>query len=388
LLLHYNQLSMRSWLLSFVALAALAAPREQLWRKAVELHQSGQFEAASQQYQELLAEDPQFVPALSNLGAVYAKLGRYEDAAAQYRKALQLQPDHFGIRLNLAIALYHQSRLPEAVTELEALYKADSAHPQARLLLADCLLRMGEHARVISLLASEENSNDRAVAYLLGTALIRDGQIDRGQRVVDRLLREESAESLFLLGMAQMAAQENKKALETLRRAIALKPTLPELHSIFGVAQLTDGDPNGAKESFKRELQNNPNDYEANLQLGALYRVEKEYEEAAKYLKKAHQVRPQSLALKYQLAALELATGDLAKATMMLEEVTRNAPDWVEGHITLATAYYRGKRKAEGDRERATVDRLNAANQEKEARREEKRAESRENDSKKKEPPQ
>ena len=355
-------------LLPVLALSLLASSPEQLWKQAVELHQAGQYDRAAERYRELLAANPRFAPALSNLGAVYSKLGRYDEAAAQYRKALELQPEHFGIRLNLAIALYSQARLGEASAELERLHKTDATHGQTRHLLADCWLRMGSNGKVIELLASEENSDNRAVAYLLGTALIRDGQISRGQRIIDRLFRDESAESLMLLGASQFAAQENKKALETLSRAIALNPSVPELHSLYGMARLTDGDPAGAKDSFLRELQNNPNDYEANLQLGALYRVEKDFEAAAKYLARARDVRPQSLALKYQLAALELATGDLSKATAMLEEVARDAPQFVEGHITLATAYYRAKRKADGDRERATVDRLNAEVQAKELR--------------------
>lgn len=348
--------------------ATFLASSDQVWKEAVQLHQSGQYEAAAQKYRELLASDARFVPALSNLGAAYAKLGRYGDAADQYRKALEFQPEHFGIRLNLAIALYSQARLADATAELERLHKVDPSHAQVRHLLADCSLRTGNNARVIELLAPEESSNDRAVAYLLGTALIRDGQVTRGQRIIDRLFRDESAESLMLLGAAQIAAQENRKALETLRRALEIKPQLPELHSIYGMAQLTDGNPTGAKQSFLAELQHNPHDYEANLQLGALYRVEKEYDRASTYLRRAQDVRPHSLALKYQLAALELATGDLERATSMLEDVTRGAPEFVEGHITLATAYYRAKRKQDGDRERAIVDRLKAELQAKEAR--------------------
>ena len=38
---------------------------------------------------------------------------------------------------------------------------------------------------------------------------------------------------------------------------------------------------------------------------------------------------------------------------------SQRIPKFVEGHITLATAYYRQKRKSDGDRERAIVDKLN-----------------------------
>ena len=50
---------------------------------------------------------------------------------------------------------------------------------------------------------------------------------------------------------------------------------------------------------------------------------------------------------------------------MPLEAIVKEAPSYIEAHVALATAYYRLQRKAEGDSERAIVERLN---QEKEAR--------------------
>ncbi|MBC8167092.1 MAG: tetratricopeptide repeat protein [Bryobacteraceae bacterium] len=177
------------------------------------------------------------------------------------------------------------------------------------------------------------------------------------------MFRDETAEALMLLAAAQIAAQENKKALATLGQALAKNPKLPELNSLYGRARLTDGDAAGAKEAFLRELAINPSEFEANLQIGALYRLEKDNSKAAEFLGRAQQIRPQSLPLKYQLASLEFSKGNIQGAIPMLEEVTREAPDFVEAHITLATAYYRAKRKEDGDRERALVDQINAKQQ-------------------------
>jgi hypothetical protein len=43
--------------------------------------------------------------------------------------------------------------------------------------------------------------------------------------------------------------------------------------------------------------------------------------------------------------------------------VVKDAPSYVDGHVLLAQTYYRLKRKEDGDRERAIIDRLNAENQ-------------------------
>ena len=43
----------------------------------------------------------------------------------------------------------------------------------------------------------------------------------------------------------------------------------------------------------------------------------------------------------------------------MFEAIVKEAPDLIEAHVQLATAYNRLKRKEDADRERAIVDRLN-----------------------------
>jgi Tfp pilus assembly protein PilF len=51
--------------------------------------------------------------------------------------------------------------------------------------------------------------------------------------------------------------------------------------------------------------------------------------------------------------------GQTENARKGLEELIRAEPNFVEAHVTLATVYYRLKRKADGDRERAIVQTLN-----------------------------
>jgi Tfp pilus assembly protein PilF len=46
-----------------------------------------------------------------------------------------------------------------------------------------------------------------------------------------------------------------------------------------------------------------------------------------------------------------------------LESLVEEAPNFTEAHVSLATAYYREKRKADGDRERAIVEKLNGEKQ-------------------------
>jgi hypothetical protein len=69
------------------------------------------------------------------------------------------------------------------------------------------------------------------------------------------------------------------------------------------------------------------------------------------------------LGVRYQIAAVELAQDQVDEACRDLQLIVHDSPQFTEAHVSLATAYYRLKRKADGDRERTTVAQLNAAHQ-------------------------
>jgi predicted Zn-dependent protease len=74
-------------------------------------------------------------------------------------------------------------------------------------------------------------------------------------------------------------------------------------------------------------------------------------------------LRPGDLNVQYYTGSIYVALGRFQDARQMLENVVKEAPDFVEAHVSLATAYYRLKRKEDGDREKATILRLNAERQ-------------------------
>ena len=71
-------------------------------------------------------------------------------------------------------------------------------------------------------------------------------------------------------------------------------------------------------------------------------------------------IHPEDLTARKLLASLKLQTGASRGGRPDPRESIAEAPDSVDAHVQLATAYYRLKRKEDGDREREIVDRLNA----------------------------
>ena len=348
------------WLLAVLLFAA--EPPDQLLQRAISEHQSGDLIAAIRDYRKFLKERPNSPGVLSNLGAALAKTGDYAAAIDGYTRALA-QGDNPQVRLNLALAFYKTAQIGRAAEELEKVTAIQPENQQAVLLLADCYLRQGDNKKVISLLTPLQaaHEEDLAISYVLGTALIRDNQVAPGQAIINRILaRGDTAEARLLLGMTKMQGNDYAGAREDLAKAVALNPKLPDVYSYYGLALVTTGDTEQAAQAFRHELETNPNDYGANLQLGALARQDQKFDEARAYFKRALLVRPGDGAVRYQLATIELAEGAVEQAAKDLELLVKENPGFTEAHVSLATVYYRLKRKADGDRERATVLRLNA----------------------------
>jgi tetratricopeptide (TPR) repeat protein len=354
-----------SILLAF-SLLAQPDPTEAILKHAIGLHQSGDINAAIAEYQKYLALRPDSPMALSNLGAAYARVARYEDAIVQYRRALKLQPTNTPVQLNLALAFYKTGQAELAATTLEKVHRAAPAELQPILLLADCWLALGENKKVIALLTpeAERRPDDLAVSYQFGLALVRDQQPERAKFLIDRILRHgDSAETWLLLGATKLNARDYPAALADLSKAVALNPNLPGVHSYYGQALLRTGDPEAATTAFRKALEANPYDYTANLQFAVLLKEDDKFPEAIACLRRALQVRPNDLGARYQLASIEFHQDKLEAARRDLEAIVKESPDFTEAHVTLATIYYRLNRKLDGDRERATVQKLNAAAQ-------------------------
>jgi tetratricopeptide (TPR) repeat protein len=343
---------------------------ERAFEEATRLHQSGDLEGAIRGYQAILAAHPLRGDVRSNLGAAYARLGRYEEAIAQYKQALARDPRNQTIRYNLALAYFKAAWFTEAAGELASLVavipKDQPEFTSSLLLLADCQVRLGEYKKVIELLTPLKSTyeSNRTFAYLLGSALIGDNQMAKGQVLIDRVFRgDDSAEARLLIGSILLLADDKPGAIKEFERAIELNPKLPGLRSWYGRAQMRLGDSEKAITFFKSELADNPNDFEANLYLGILLKRDRLLDEAFNCLTRAMRLRPRDAYARYHLGGLYVLQGKPREARALLEAVAKEYPDFVEGRVLLASVYYRLNLKAEGDRERAIIQKLNAAQQ-------------------------
>jgi tetratricopeptide (TPR) repeat protein len=346
--------------------AGTADQLDSMLAQAASLHQAGDLLGAIETYRVYLQSMPGRADVRSNLGAALVRLGRVEEAVGEYRQAIALDPSNPAYRLNLGLAFYKALRPQEAIAEFRQVLAIDPSHRQARLLLADCQSQTGDDAGVVQTLADHDAAyaDDLAYAYLLGMALVRTGDQQRGQGYVDRIFKAgESAEGHLLMGLAYLTAFDYKAAVGAFEKAVALNPELPRVRSLYGRALLSSGDSAGANRQFQLALEQNSNDFDANLQLGGIRQRDQKFDEALAYLHRAATLRPDDLAVRHATASVYLAQGKPESALPLLEAVVKSAPEYIDARVLLATTYYRLKRREDGDRERAEAARLTAEQQ-------------------------
>ena len=341
-----------------VAAHALAQDAATLYRQAVDRQQAGDLPSAVTLYQQSLNLDPSNIAARSNLGAALAGLGRYDDAIPEYQQALKSAPPQAQpyLQRNLALAYYKSGRLQEAAPLLLELHRAQPANRDTALLAADCLLQLGEPAQALELLQpiAADAGNDKALAYLLGVAYLKNGKTADAQRVLDPILRDtSSAEGNYALGLAMFTSGDYPAAIKALARAIELNPALPHLYSYYGQALIFTGDPDAALAAFEKQLAADRNDYDANYQSGLILARRKKFDDAEPRLRHAVLLRPDSNWAHLALAECWIGKGQWADARKELESAVARWPEFGEAHAQLAAVYANSGRKADQQRELA-----------------------------------
>jgi Tfp pilus assembly protein PilF len=100
-----------------------------------------EYEKAAAEFQKAIAIDPRVIQPFSNLSVVFFLQQRYADAEAAARRALSVDPQHPTARYLLGAVLATEKRNPEEAMEL--LRQTEFEFPDARLLLAQIMLRRG-----------------------------------------------------------------------------------------------------------------------------------------------------------------------------------------------------------------------------------------------------
>ncbi len=171
----------------------------------------------------------------SNLGMVLAALGRRAEAAAAFERSVSLDPTLVGPQVNLGIALNELGRFGQAIQVLQhaiALQPSLAAGHQQLGSVFERQLRWEDAARCYRQALALDPTHVDTLRNLSST-LISLGQLDEAERLLQQAssLAPERGELVARLALLQQAEGRIDDALASHRKALALEPSTPWIHS-------------------------------------------------------------------------------------------------------------------------------------------------------------
>ena len=339
---------------------------DELLKAAIAEQQQGDYQSAIRDYRQALQLRPDMVEAKVNLGAALSRVGQYDEAIAMYESALPSLSYKAPVILNLGLAYYKKGDFANAHSQLQKMHALEPKNARVAILLGDTDLRLEKPADALALMQplEAENANDMDFQFVYGSALLGLGKRKEGAERLERVAKSGGrADAYLLAGINRLQLNDFELARKDLDEALRLDPKLPNIYTLAGTARDKMGDQASAEPAFREALRLDPDSFEANLYLGAILYKRREIDEAKVYLDRALKLRPDDPLARYESAMLKSTAGEYEDAARLLEQLSKEDPNWLDPHVQLATLYYKLRRPEDGARERQIVDRITSEQQ-------------------------
>jgi len=111
--------------------------------EGIKAFEAGDLDAGRRKFEALLAQEPENMIGLVNLGSLEYRAGRLEEAEKTLRKATRIDPDSFPAWLTLGVVAYEAGRDDLALASLAQALLIEPSNPKARVALGVTLGRKG-----------------------------------------------------------------------------------------------------------------------------------------------------------------------------------------------------------------------------------------------------
>lgn len=200
------------------------------YKRGMEFLSEGNLEQAINSLEQAVADYPQYVRALNDLGVTLMKLDRLDEAAERLRGAVGISKRLFHPRMNLGIVLNRERKYQEAIEVLDPLYHEYHGVVEVNLAYAAALDGAGKFAdaenvyRAVMAAHKIEEEIYTLVEFKLGVLLNRAGRFREAAAELENVVtRDPSIVNAHLqLGGALMQLQRMDRAESALLRAYEL----------------------------------------------------------------------------------------------------------------------------------------------------------------------
>ncbi|MBN1901498.1 tetratricopeptide repeat protein, partial [Candidatus Sumerlaeota bacterium] len=186
--------------------------------------ESGDMEAARENYLLAVKYNPRDFMAHNNLGAVYHSMGEWEDAEKSYTKALELNPEMANSFYNLAIVKMNLRRFDEAEKYLKEALRLDPVHENALFDLAMIRKAQRDLSGAKNLLEQgiQSDPDFNRGRFELSEIFKEQGEPEKSIALLRDILKKEPDNSLVMSRLAWFLATQEKESLRNGEEAVRL----------------------------------------------------------------------------------------------------------------------------------------------------------------------
>lgn len=315
---------------------------EDLFKKALALHQSGELDQAEALYRELLKNEPANADGYHLLGILLGQEGRFEEARIPLTTALALEVDSPSFHNSMGNVEKHLGNTEQAIYHYEQALKSPLASSAVHNNLGTLFQQKREwdkaqdcYERAIELRPDYADAH-----YNLSTVLTEQGKyldaITHLKLTIEH--QAEHAQAHTHLAQLLLQQQQTDEAIVHCEARLKIDPDHAETHHQLAVALTQQDRWEEAIFHYQKTLTLKPDHDEALHNLGALYVVQKKPELALPCYLRLLEFHP-SFDAYYNIGVIYLYQDRHEDAIQYLNEALRLEPDSFNTHVNLGAVY-------------------------------------------------
>jgi tetratricopeptide (TPR) repeat protein len=332
-----------------------------LARRADEAREKGRLEEAAELYREGLRRQPRWTAGLWFLGTIAYERDRFTECREAFSRLTAITATAGPAWALRGLCEFGASNFDSARSSIDRALRLGGIADE------DLLRVVLYHQALLRIRASEfEMAIPPLTQVVTGRPTTPEAAAACGLVLLRRpqLPAELPASDIPLVrgaGEAYCAAlgRRGDEARALYERLIASHPDQEHLHYGLGLVLAQQGAP-GAADAFRRETERHPKHVLAHLELAFELVRRGEPQPALPAAETAARLAPGLFATRLALGRVFVELGDLPRGIAELEAAARIAPGVREIQWALANAYTRAGRKADAERARAAVQRIDA----------------------------
>lgn len=272
----------------------------------------------------------------------YAAKSDYRSAVIELKNALQKDPDSGEARLLLADTLLELGDPVGAEVEARKAIALHVSGDRTYPVLARALATQGEYKKLVSEVGDRRFDDPHAraeVAVAMAMAALAQGDAKRGQELADAALKDEPKNVNALILQAEMAAKRDdaKAARQFVDAGLQAAPTSLGLLLMKSSLDVVQGQLDAARAALDTALSAHPDSVAARYSLFELAIRTKKMDVAKEQVTQLRKRAPKDLRTNYADALLSYAENDRAHAKEAIQYVVSVAPEYAPALLLSAT---------------------------------------------------